>query len=137
MRRTIAMIVSLVLCSLLVAPAAHGGSRRETWVLAECERLRRAPAEIAFGCTGSFSVSHLTWFRWRRFRASGGGLFRVNDCDPSCADGTEHTAWGRIWLRNRMRCEPSGRFAFQHVRIRYEGSLLGRRGDAFGHLGCP
>jgi hypothetical protein len=137
MRRSVAVILSVLTVCTLVAPAAGAASRRDTYVLAECGRLRRTPALIEFGCSGGFYVDHLTWFRWRRFRAVGGGLFHMNDCDPSCAGGTYHTEWGHIWLRNRARCEPSGRFAFQHVRIRYEGRLLGRRGDAYGHFGCP
>lgn len=40
------------------------------------------------------------------------------------------------YLMLGSRCEPSGRFAFQHVRIRYEGELLDRHRAAFGHLGC-
>ena len=137
MRRWVATIVSVLALLVLVAPPAQGGGMRDrTFVLAECARLRTTPPLIEFGCTGGLYLDHLTWFRWHRWRAAGGGLFHMNDCRPNCADGTYHTEWGHIWLRNRVRCEPSGRFAFQHVRIRYEGRLLGRRGDAFGHFGC-
>jgi hypothetical protein len=136
MRRSISLIVPALAVLVLITPPALGGRRDTTYVAAECGRLRIAPELIEFGCTGGLYVDHLTWFRWRRFRAAGGGLFHMNDCRPSCAEGTYHTEWGHIWLRNRARCEPSGRFAFQHVRIRYEGRLLGRRGDAYGHFGC-
>lgn len=137
MRRWVAAMVSVLALLVVVAPPAQGGGRRDrTFVLAECGRLRTTPPLIEFGCTGGLYLDHLTWFRWHRWRAAGGGLFHMNDCRPNCADGTYHTEWGHIWLRNRARCEPSGRFAFQRVRVRYEGRLLGRRGDAYGHFGC-
>lgn len=137
MRRWVAAMVSVLALLVVVAPPAQGGGRRDrTFVLAECGRLRTTPPLIEFGCTGGLYLDHLSWFRWHRWRAAGGGLFHMNDCRPNCADGTYHTEWGHIWLRNRVRCEPSGRFAFQRVRVRYEGRLLGRRGDAYGHFGC-
>ena len=130
-------MVSVLALLVIVAPPAQGGGRRDpTFVLADCGRLRTTPPQIDFGCTGGLYLDHLTWFRWHRWRAAGGGLFHMNDCRPNCADGTYHTEWGHIWLRNPARCEPSGRFAFQRVRIRYEGRLLGRRGDTYGHFGC-
>ena len=137
MRRWVAAMVSVLALLVVVAPLAQSGGRRDrTFVLAECGRLRTTPPLIEFGCTGGLYLDHLTWFRWHRWRAAGGGLFHMNDCRPNCADGTYHTEWGHIWLRNRARCEPSGRFAFQRVRVRFEGRLLGRRGDAYGHFGC-
>ena len=137
MRRWVAAMVSVLALLVVVAPPAHGGGRRDrTFVLADCRHLRTTPPQIEFGCTGGLYLDHLTWFRWHRWRAAGGGLFHMNDCRPNCADGTYHTEWGHIWLHNPARCEPSGRFAFQRVRVRYEGRLLGRRGDAYGHFGC-
>lgn len=136
------VIVVLALASTLAVPlptsAAEAGNRRTTYAMTDCIHLRTTPRRILFACgDGTFYVDHLTWFRWRTWRASGGGLFHMNDCRPSCADGRFHTEWGNIWLRNRDRCEPSGRFVFQHVRIRYAGALLGRHRTAFGNVGCP
>ena len=137
MRRWIAAMLSVLALLVLVAPPAQGGGRHDrTFVVAECGRLRTMPPLIEFGCDGGLYLDHITWFRWHRWRAVGGGLFHMNDCRPYCADGTYHTEWGYIWLRNRARCESSGRFAFQHERVRYVRRLLGRRGDGFSHIGC-
>ena len=108
MRGSIAVMISALTVIVLIAPPAHGGGRDTTYVVAECGRLRTTPARIEFGCTGGLYVDHLTWFRWHRFKAFGGGLFHMNDCHPNCAEGTYHTEWGHIWLRNRARCEPVG-----------------------------
>lgn len=148
--RTLVIVVQASLVAVLVTPlagppaaarapdVADARNRLTTYVMTDCIHLRTTPRRILFACgDGAFYVDHLTWFRWRTWRAIGGGLFHLNDCRPSCAEGRFHTEWGHIWLRNRERCDPPGKFAFQHVRIRYVGRLLGRHRTAFGHLGCP
>ncbi|HSH34146.1 MAG TPA: hypothetical protein VLB31_11025 [Actinomycetota bacterium] len=139
MRRMLVAVVSMTLVvSVLAAPSVTAGGRRTTYAMTDCQHLRTAPRSILFACgDGNFFVDHLTWFRWHRWKAVGGGLFHLNDCRPSCAEGTFHTAWGRLWLRNRARCDPPGAFVFQHGRVVYEGRLLGRHRTSFGHLGCP
>jgi hypothetical protein len=139
MRRVIIGVVSVaVLTSGVASIPASARNRRTTYAMTDCLHMRTAPRAILFACgDGNFFVDHLTWFRWGPWKAVGGGLFHQNDCRPSCAEGTFHTAWGRLWLRNRARCDPPGRFVFQHARIRYQGALLGRHRTAFGHLGCP
>jgi hypothetical protein len=134
----VALTLAFTLAVPLPTPRAEVGTQRTTYAMTDCIHLRTTPRRILFACgDGTFYVDHLRWFRWRTWRAFGGGLFHMNDCRPSCAEGRFHTAWGHIWLRNRERCEPSGRFVFQHVRIRYVGALLGRRRAAFGNVGCP
>ncbi|HEY7761595.1 MAG TPA: hypothetical protein VIC52_01180 [Actinomycetota bacterium] len=137
MRRIAALIVAGVLLATLTVPADAGG-RRTTYAMTDCRHLRTTPRTILFACgDGNYYVDHLRWFRWRPWKAAGFGLFHQNDCRPSCADGTFHAEWGWLWLRNRDRCTPPGKFVFQHVRVRYVGTLLGRHRTAFGHLGCP
>jgi len=137
-RRIAGLVVSGVLFAALMVPAVDAGDRRTTYAMTDCRHLRTTPRSILFACgDGNYYVDHLRWFRWRPWKAAGFGLFHQNDCRPSCADGTFHTEWGWLWLRNRDRCTPPGKFVFQHVRVRYEGKLLGRHRIAFGHLGCP
>jgi hypothetical protein len=139
MRRSIVWTVAVsVLVTGLSIPNVSAANRRTTYAMTDCIHLRTRPSAILFACgDGNFYVDHLTWFRWHPWKATGGGLFHQNDCNPSCAEGTFHTEWGQVWLRNRDRCDPPGRFVFQHVRIVYLGKLLGRRTTSFGHMGCP
>jgi hypothetical protein len=137
MRRSVAVIVSVLALAGLLSPSADASRRRTTYVMIDCLHMRTAPTSILFACAdGNYYVDHLTWTRWHNWKASGSGLFHKNDCRPSCAEGTFHSAWGRIWLRNPYRCAPH-RYAFQHVRVLYVRKLLGDRREAFGHLGCP
>ena len=140
MRRAVvvAITIAMVMPFASSPDVARAGGRRTTFVLVDCRHLRTTPSAILFACgDGNFFVDHLTWTRWRTWKAAGWGLFHQNDCRPSCAEGTFHTEWGRIWLRHRERCNPPGRSVFQHVRIVFSGRLLGRHRDAFGHMGCP
>jgi hypothetical protein len=137
-RRSIAIVVSILALALLIPANAVAGHRRTTYAMTDCMHLRTSPPEILFACAdGNYYVDHLHWTRWHRWKAAGWGLFHQNDCRPSCAEGTFHEEWGWIWLRHRERCTPPGRFVFQHVRVLYVDRLLGRHRTAFGHLGCP
>jgi hypothetical protein len=137
MRRSVAVIISVVALLWPMSPIAEATQSRTTYVMADCLHLRIAPRGIVFACADrNYYVDHLKWTRWHVWRAAGYGLFHQNDCRPNCAEGTFHTTWGFIWLRNRDGCAPR-RFAFQHVRVRYRRRLLGHRVNSFGHLGCP
>jgi hypothetical protein len=138
MRRTFPLLIAILMLVAAMTSVAAAGSRRTTYVTTDCLHVRTAPPSILFACgDGTFYVDHLTWSRWHTWKASGFGLFHQNDCRPSCAEGTFHTAWGHLWLRNRDRCTHPHVFTFQHVRALYEHRLLGHRRVSFGHLGCP
>jgi len=137
-QRPLVVVMAAMLLVALTSPGADAGGRRTTYAMIDCRHVRTTPRSILFACgDGNYFVDHLTWFNWHPWKAAGFGLFHQNDCRPSCAEGTFRTEWGRIWLRNRDRCDPPGKFVFQHVRVRYEGTLLGRHRTEFGHLGCP
>jgi hypothetical protein len=138
MRRSIAIVVSILALASLSPTNVVAGGRHTTYAMTDCMHLRTTPPEILFACgDGNYYVDHLHWTRWHTWKAAGWGLFHQNDCRPSCAEGTFHTEWGQIWLRHRERCTPPGKFVFQHARVLYAGRLLGRHRTAFGHLGCP
>ncbi len=137
MRRSVAIIVSILALAGLLGPSADAARPHTTYVMTDCLHMRRAPSSILFACgDGNFYVEHLTWTTWHTWKASGYGLFSKNDCRPSCAEGTFHSAWGYLWLRHPARCAPH-RYAFQHVRVLYVHGLLGDRRESFGHFGCP
>jgi hypothetical protein len=46
------------------------------------------PHAIAFGAGGSLFVRQVTWSIWKSGVARGRGVVWVNDCSPSCAQGS-------------------------------------------------
>jgi hypothetical protein len=138
-RRAMALLVAVLLVSGSQAPSlAPPRDRGRTYVTNNCLRVRTEPRSILFACgDGGYYVDHLTWSRWHTWRAAGFGLFHANDCRPSCAEATFHTAWGHLRLRLRVPCDRPDVSVFDRARVRYRGTLLGRPSVSFGHLGCP
>ncbi len=138
MRRSLVVILAVAALGVGILPASGAPERHTTYAMTDCLHVRVEPSSILFACgDGNYFVDHLTWDRWRTWKASGSGLFHLNDCRPSCAEGTFHTVRGHLWLRNREWCPREKSYVFQHVRVLYDGTLLGRHKGAFGHLGCP
>jgi hypothetical protein len=140
MRRTVVVLLAAVLVSGSQMPSLSAAPRDRgtTYVTSNCLRVMTEPTRIMFACAdGGYYVDHLTWNRWHTWRAAGFGLFHANDCRPSCAGGTFHTAWGHLRLRLRVPCDRPAVFVFDRARVRYQGTLQGRTEVSFGHLGCP
>jgi hypothetical protein len=126
MRRAVVVLAVLFAVSSLM-PLADARARGRTLVTNNCLHLRYKPRYILFACgDGGFYVRQAAWSSWHRFRAIGRGVFHQNDCDPSCAGGTFHTAPGRIVLKDRIRCPERHRYAFGRAIITFDGTLLGR-----------
>jgi hypothetical protein len=129
-------IVSLALLTLLLGAVPASAAPR-TYVTNNCLRVAIRPAFILFACAdGGFYMTEGDWTTWHRWRATGLGLFHQNDCDPSCAGGTFHATRGRIVLFDRMFCPDIKTYVFGRVRIRFHGTLLGRR-SIRDRLFCP
>jgi hypothetical protein len=131
--KKVALAVGLTfLCAL---PAA--GAPARTAVTHNCLHVAVKPRKIIFAC-GDFNywANQLHWWRWRLKRAVGRGLFHQNDCLPSCAEGSFHTAQGRLVLEDRLWCPDIGRYVFRRAHVRYDRPLLGRRRTSF-RLYCP
>ena len=99
----VVLVCALVGAFVLVPLQAQAGRRTPT--VSDCFHLEIRPERIMFACAdGGYYVTHLKWQRWHIFRATGQGLFRQNDCRPSCAGGTFHARRGRITLLRRVWC---------------------------------
>ena len=71
---------------VLAGPASAGSSQA---VLVNCNGVGQVrPAGYDIGCMPSNElVTGLTWTSWRSV-AFGSGMLKVNDCTPTCAQGT-------------------------------------------------
>lgn len=73
------------------SPSNAAGS---TYIV-ECvdDNLVREPSSLTLSCgDANEGVSGLTWVAWGTSVASASGMYVVNSCDPSCADGTPISA---------------------------------------------
>lgn len=58
-------------------------------VFADCARPSAEPTSITIACAdGGFVLDDLTWSSWGEDEALGEGTAAVNDCDPSCGEGS-------------------------------------------------
>jgi len=88
----------------------------------DCQFPRVEPTRIVIGCADFSSyVSHLKWGHWGPNRAGGHGKFQLNDCMPSCVEGTVHHYAARVRLRDPHKTRCNGRRVelFSEMELRF------------------
>lgn len=84
-----ALLALFALAAIFLSPhevPVISPSQVYTW---DCELPVQKPNAITLTCgDGGMYVDHIDWSRWDAKGAKGRGVYSVNDCDPSCADGT-------------------------------------------------
>jgi hypothetical protein len=75
------------------------------------------PASIPVACAdGSAVLTHLTWGSWTGANASGRGILELNDCTPTCAEGTFSPYAATVTLSDPMASRTQGQvFALMEV----------------------
>jgi hypothetical protein len=127
----------LAVAAAVAMPLLPASASLPTSVTYNCTDVQARPRSIVFTCAdGNFYVRRARWRSWHRYRAVGDGIVHRNDCRPSCAGGTFHTAPARLLLLDPIRCPGVRGQVFGRVRITYDGRLLGRHRDRW-RLGCP
>ncbi len=67
------------------------------------------PASIPVACAdGSAVLTHLTWNSWTGSQASAHGTLELNNCTPSCADGTFSPYAATVTLSDPMASRTQG-----------------------------
>ena len=92
------VVVAVALAAALLAPvsatSAHPARQtaEKTRVIADCVHRSIEPRKIVATCAdgGVYAVVR-SYGSWRRAQALGEGRLHMNDCDPSCAEGTFHS----------------------------------------------
>jgi hypothetical protein len=53
-----------------------------------CETITARPTEVTTYCADfGIAITNIRWISWTAKGAVGKGIYRFNDCDPSCASG--------------------------------------------------
>ena len=108
-RLLLAAALGLALPVLAIAPASasapagdSSGNRITGWV--SCDDgppgvLTVQPVDHLLSCADANSgLSKLTWSSWTNASATGTGMYYWNDCEPSCAAGTDHQSTATVKL---------------------------------------
>lgn len=85
-----ALLAPFALAAIFLRPSSEtpaiSPSQVYTW---DCEFPAQKPEAITITCgDGGMYVDQIDWSRWDSKGAKGIGTYNVNDCDPSCAEGT-------------------------------------------------
>lgn len=119
----VAGLLALAGTTVAVAPSASAGdtgARITAWVACDGPQLLLTvqPVDHLISCADANSgLSRMTWSAWADDEARGRGVYRWNDCVPSCAAGTEHRSPATIVL-DRVRVQ-AGEPVFTRATIRY------------------
>lgn len=64
-----------------------------------CELVLRKPTAFSTTCADfGVAIFEVKWSMWSADGAKGSGVYSVNDCNPSCAEGTRHEVPVYLWL---------------------------------------
>lgn len=75
-----------------------------------CELVLRKPTAFSTTCADfGVAIFEVKWSMWSAEGARGRGIYSVNDCNPSCAEGTRHEIPVYLWLKN---ASTDGKFYF-------------------------
>jgi hypothetical protein len=95
-----------------------------TW---DCEYPEQRPTAITLTCAdGGMYIDEIDWSRWDSKGAQGMGVYHVNDCDPTCAEGKFLHAQVKVKLSKLE--EHEGKFFLRTLEIRSpDGENIPRR----------
>jgi len=64
-----------------------------------CELVLRKPTSFSTNCADfGMAIFEVKWSIWSAEGAKGKGIYSVNDCNPSCAEGRRHEIPVYLWL---------------------------------------
>jgi hypothetical protein len=75
------------------------------------------PSSLGFGAHEL--ITSISWSKCGKKLAIGSGTYHVNDCVPSCAEGTITPTPATIYLTGRTTC--GGHFIFKRLKVYFAG----------------
>ena len=111
----LALMSSTALANDLNSPKAVPSGERTYARFAGVKQYR--PSNFYFGAHEQ--ITGMTWSKWRKKRARGTGSYQVNDCLPSCAEGTITPTPAVVVLTGRTLC--GKRFIFRRMKVFFDG----------------
>jgi hypothetical protein len=135
--RAVKTVLLVVLAAILsVAVGAADASAKRPLLISNCAKAKFKPINVIIACgDASLGAKEMTWSRWTHKTALGTGTGQVNDCDPSCVQGTTKAAPMQLLLSHPRTCS-NGRRLFTKLRYTWtSGAPVGPSGGSVP-VGC-
>ncbi|CAB4581640.1 unannotated protein [freshwater metagenome] len=114
------MTLSLVLSGCIQAdPPAPKALDTDLYVV-NCVTFEQKPVELVLYCADAGQIlNQITWSSWTSTEAKGSGISITNDCEPSCAEGSDVISKVEITLFKPVTSE-SGKVVFSQIEMQYD-----------------
>jgi hypothetical protein len=134
MAYTVAVTAAVLVLAVPLGAFAHMERPRPSTGLAACSvmTLKVMPGFWSPGCTSGYGYLHLSWKGWGTKDALANGQVTLDDCNPSCAEGTTSVFPARLLAFHPKPCPPQPGIR-QYMRVR--ASTLLPAGTTFGEAG--
>ena len=85
-----------------------------------CVTFEQKPVELVLYCADAGQIlNQITWSSWTSTEAKGSGISIANDCEPSCAEGSDVTSKVELRLFKPITSE-SGKIVFSQIEMQYD-----------------
>ena len=108
----------LLTAASAVAATTIASAGQTVYAPKDCTKPKVQPKQITITCADAgIYLQGLNWENWGGDKASGAGTLRVNNCKPTCAEGTTKSYDSNVSLTNPKRTECGGRTVLMYNRI--------------------
>ena len=102
-----------------VSPTTQSASNADIYVV-NCVTFEQKPVELVLYCADAGQIlNEISWSSWASTNAIGVGTSTTNDCEPTCAEGTDVVSAVEIKLTAPITGK-SGKSVFSKVEIQYD-----------------
>ena len=85
-----------------------------------CVTFEQKPVELVLYCADAGQIlNQITWSSWTSTEAKGSGISITNDCEPSCAEGSDVISKVEITLFKPVTSE-AGKVVFSQIEMQYD-----------------
>ncbi|MDA2977349.1 MAG: hypothetical protein O3B81_01065 [Actinomycetota bacterium] len=121
LKRLIPVIaLSLVLAGCIQADPPVAGAQNQDIYVVNCVSFEEKPVELVLYCADAGQIlNQITWSSWSSTQATGKGVSISNDCEPSCAEGSDVISAVEIRLLKPVTSE-SGKRVFSQIEMQYD-----------------
>jgi hypothetical protein len=123
-RAALAASVAIIISTVALGFAQAHGPTAQTAAgktYSKFSHVAYKPSTLAFGAHEQ--ITDMSWSTWAKKLAIGTGMYQVNDCLPSCAEGTITPTPATVYLTGRVRC--GKHYVYKRLKVYFGGRKNG------------